>query len=206
MEPRALRIMLIANMAVSISLLGVMTLEAFELVQIFGRQDASHMSGVRILFTVLTAAFILANFFFVYEAFIAQRASHLKSKSGSSEFTVSINAIEESLGRIARCIPDVHDARVSVFKDRQDKRPLTIEVSYVAYEDNKIPEITDRIREVVAHRFEEIAGPEVKPQFDIILSRIVEKEARARPPRGKESKVIDLSKGPIYPVTDDIPS
>jgi hypothetical protein len=206
MEPKAMRIMLVANIVVSISLLTVMTLEAFSVVQIFGNQDPQHASGVRLLFLCLTIAFILANFFFVYETFIAQRASHLKSKTGANDFAVSISAMEESLSRIAKCIPDVHEAKVSVFKDRQDQKPLVIEVSYMAYEDMPILQITDRIREVVAHRFEEIAGSDIKPQFNIILSRIVEKEARPRPTRKNDSKVIDLSKGPIYPVTDDIPS
>jgi hypothetical protein len=117
-----------------------------------------------------------------------------------------MSAIEESLARIAQCIPEVHDARVSVYKDRLDKRPVVIEVSYTAYEGIPIPQITDRIREVVSHRFGEIAGQEIKPQFNIILSRIVEKETRGRVSKGKDSKVVDLSKGPIYPVSEDIPS
>jgi hypothetical protein len=206
MEPKAMRIMLIANMAVSITCLLVLTLEAFEVIQIFDRQNPTVTNGVRILFVALTSAFILANIFFVYETFIAQRASHLSSRTGANDFKVSVNAVEESLSRIARCIPDVHDARVSVYKDRADQKPVLIEVSYSAYEDVPILQVTDRIREVVAHRFEEIAGAELKPQFNIILSRIVEKEARPRSSKPKESKVIDLSKGPIYPVADDIPS
>jgi hypothetical protein len=201
MEARALRKWLIANMLFALGLLVVLVLEAFGVINMF-----SHAAGARWLFSALLAAFLVFNGLYIVERYVLQRATHLKTRAGDQVFQVAIGAVEESLGRIARCIPDVHDARVFVTKDRKDRKPLVIEVSCIVYEETPIPPLTERIRQVVAHRFDEIVGPDLKPEIHINLTRIVEKEARPRPRGSKETKVVDLSKGPVYPVTDDLPS
>jgi hypothetical protein len=206
MERRAIHIMLVANMAVCVALLCLLTLQTFGWVRLFEEAEAPHL---KTLMAGLTLAFVVANGVYLYEMFVAQRSSHFASRSGEAEYLISIGALEESLGRVARKNPEVYEARVTVRKERAAGSPVVVEVRFTAYEDMAVPQLTERLREVLRRRFEEVAGAAVKPQFHLILSRIVEKEDRGkqvRPGGEKGGQVIDLSKGPIYPVADDIPS
>lgn len=209
-ESRGMRIMLLANSMIALALLLVLSLEASGVVRVAAveGETSSTASGVRLLLWSLTLAFVVFNGLYVLERFVVRRATHLKARGEQGEFLVSISAVEESLSRIAKCVPEVHDARVNVYKEKREGKPVYIEVSYMAYEDMAIPEVTARLQQVVAHRFEQIAGPQIKPQFNIVLSRIVERDSGAGgtgrgTERRKAKDVIDLSRGPIYPVSEE---
>jgi hypothetical protein len=205
-ETRGMRIMLLVNAGIAFAGLLLLALEAsgLDLTRLDDATPAT-ASGVKLLLWSLTLAFVVFNGVYILERFVVKRATHLKAKGEQSEFLVAISAVEDSLSRIARCVPEVHDARVSVYKEKREGKPVYIEVSYMAYEDMAIPQVTERLQQVVAHRFEQIAGPEIKPQFSIILSRIVEREANAGRPdrRRSDGGVVDLSRGPVYPVSEE---
>jgi hypothetical protein len=205
-ESRGMRIMLIANIVIGFLWLMILALEASGLLDIVRAEgeNEKHRSAVQLFWWGLVLAFVIWNGLFILERFVVRRATHLKAKGEQGEFLVAISAVEESLSRIARCVPEIHDARVSVYKDKREGKPVHIEVSYMAYEDMAIPEVTERLQQVVAHRFEQIAGPDIKPQFNIVLSRIIERESHMRPTERRKSKdLVDLSKGPIYPVSGE---
>jgi len=210
-ESRGMRIMLLLNSMVAFVALFVLSLEASGLLRVAALEGAtpSHASGVRLLLWALTLSFVVFNGLYLLERFVVRRATHLRARGEQGEFLVSISAVEESLSRIAKCVPEVHDARVSVYKEKREGKPVYIEVSYMAYEDRAIPEVTAKLQQVVAHRFEQIAGAEIKPQFNIVLSRIVERENAASAGGGRSTErrkakdVIDLSRGPIYPVSEE---
>lgn len=202
-----MRIMLLVNAGIAFAGLLLLALEAsgLDLTRLDDAAPAT-ASGVKLLLWSLTLAFVVFNGVYILERFVVKRATHLRARGEQGEFLVAISAVEDSLSRIARCVPEVHDARVSVYKEKREGKPVYIEVSYMAYEDMAIPQVTERLQQVVAHRFEQIAGPEIKPQFSIILSRIVEREVNAGRPdrrRADGGGVIDLSRGPVYPVSEE---
>lgn len=207
MESRTMRFMLLFNIVIGGALAVFLTLEAAGAVNVIKLQDveAANANAVRLLIGAGALAYVVFNGLYLMERFVFKRETHLHARAEEFEYLVSISAIEESLRRIAKCLPEVHDARVLVSKERGPGKPVLIEVSYIAYEDTHVPSLTTRVQQVVAHRFEQIVGGEIRPRFEIVCSRILDKEQKScKEDKRKEPKFIDLSKGPIYPVTDEV--
>lgn len=201
-----MRFMLLFNIVIGGALVVFLTLEATGVINVIKLHNVqpAHADAVRLLIGAGAVAYVVFNGLYLMERFVFKRETHLQARADEFEYLVSISAIEESLGRMARCLPEVHDARVLVSKERGPGKPVLIEVNYAAYEDTHVPSLTARVQQVVAHRFEQIVGGEIKPTFQIVCSRIVDREQKGRKEdKRQEPKIIDLSKGPIYPITGE---
>jgi hypothetical protein len=155
---------------------------------------------LRWLIGIFAATVCIVDLAFLRYRFYANRESHLKARTDDGIVSIAVGAVEESLARTAKSLPEVHDARVRVFKEKGDDRPVNIVVNYAAWEDSNVREVTRKVQQACMMRFEQIAGREIQPNFSIYLSRIDVKTPR-KPSRrfGSEEEPVDLFRGPRYP-------
>lgn len=155
---------------------------------------------LRLLVGTFAAGVCVINVLFLFYRFYSNRDTHLKAKTEDGIVSISVGAIEESLARTAKSLPEVHDARVRVYKEKGDDRPVTIVVNYAAWEDTNVRTVTRKVQQACMMRFEQIAGQEIQPTFSIYLSRIDVKEMPKVPRKAaREEEPIDLFRGPQYP-------
>lgn len=170
----------------------------------YARYD--YEAPTRILMIGLSAAVIIADILFVVGRLYSNRETHLKAKTEDGEVMIAVGAIEDSLARTARSLPEVNDARVRVYKEKGEGKPITIIVNYAAWEDTNVREVTHRVQQACAMRFEQVAGPDANPTFSIFLSRIAVKDDRSKAAAAKrraaEGEATDVFRGPVYP-TDE---
>jgi hypothetical protein len=128
---------------------------------------------------------------------------HVNSPSGS--FSIAISAIENSLRRSVKKLPEIQDAHVRVYKDRKNlTKPIQIYTTFTVWESANVTEVTDKIRSAITMRFNEIIEVKESPVFTIILSNIVEREHRKIDLKKKDKDFIDtkIFHGPEYPIDD----
>ncbi len=154
----------------------------------------------KIAITSVFGIFLLLALYFVRRNY-AKYEDKIRAKGKTGEFYVAVSAIEESLERVSTNLPEVLYARVIVFKDRKGAEPVLVRIYFHALEDTIVPDVTDKIRKSLSFRLDQIIGAESNPNFEINLVRITTKEEKERKVSHKKGQeVIDLSKGPIYPV------
>lgn len=157
----------------------------------------------------LTAACALAvvgvNGIFLTCRFYSNRETAITVKSPNGIFSIAVGAIEESLARTARTLPEVTDARVRVYKEKGDDRPINIVVNFEVWEESNVGEVERKVNQACMTRFEQIAGSGLSPHFSMHLSRINVKPVR-KPGRkaDREEEPIDLFRGPQYPTGGEL--
>jgi len=151
-------------------------------------------------------AFYLVLFNLVYllgRWFTRNYASSVKVSSQTGSFSIAISAIENSLRRAVKRLPEIHDAHVRVYKDKAiENKPIHIYTSFSVWEGTNVTEVTDKIRSVITIRFSEIIEVKEAPLFTIILSNIVEREARKAESKKKDKEAAEskIFYGPEYPI------
>jgi hypothetical protein len=161
---------------------------------------------LRVLIGACALAVVALDAVFLVTRFYSNRDTHVQVKLQDGAVAISVGAIEESLARTARTLPEVNDARIRVYKEKGEGRPVSIVVHLAVWEETNVADVTRKLKQACMTRFEQIAGAEVRPEFSILLSRIDVKPAR-KPARGKggeaEEEPIDLFRGPQYPTTGE---
>lgn len=125
--------------------------------------------------------------------------SKIKAIGKGGTFYVLVSAVEESLERISMMIPEVLHAKVRIFKDRKETKQALIRVNFHALEDTIAPDVADKLRKNLTFRYAQIVGGDNEPQFEITIAKIVTKGMRHTSSK-KSQEVVDLSKGPVYPI------
>jgi hypothetical protein len=155
---------------------------------------------LRLLISISAAGVVVVNTLFLTYRFYSNRESHLKAKTEDGFVSIAVGAIEESLARTAKSLPEVHDARVRVYKEKAETSPVTIVINYAVWEETNVREVTRKVQQACMMRFEQIAGREIQPTFSIYVSRIDVKEIRKASRKGsREEEPVDLFRGPQYP-------
>lgn len=130
--------------------------------------------------------------------------THIRYKTESGEVAIAINAINESLTRTVRSLAEVTDVRVSMLKERDEKKPIGIRAVFSTYEGTIIPDLIERIQQALKMRLGQIVDLPDTVSYDISLLKIEEKDVRKQESRKpispqKESGEISFV-GPQYPV------
>lgn len=137
--------------------------------------------------------------------FTRNYASSVNVNSQSGSFSIAISAIENSLRRSVKKLPEIHDAHIRVYKDKRNlTKPIQIYTTFSVWEGVNVTEVTDKIRSAITMRFNEIIEVKEPPVFTIILSNIVEREHRKVDLKKKDKDFIDskMFYGPEYPIDD----
>lgn len=199
MERRLSTIVLLANIAFSALLFLLCLLE------VTGAMEMFRWRGSWWGFAVAGLAYLGFNALFLRQQFESRLTRTLKLKEGDMMFEVAEAAIEDSLARVVRQLPDVHSARVNL--RTSDGGPVRIDVGTDTYEEVRVPELVTKVRETVQRRFADLAGRERQPEVHVRVLHIEPIEARKtkreeKPGGNGPAPAVDLSKGPVYPITD----
>lgn len=157
----------------------------------------------RILLAIGGFYLILFNLLYLLGRWFTRNyASSVKVTSPSGSFSIAISAIENSLRRAVKKLPEIHDAHIRVYKDRKNEaKPIQIYATFSVWEGVNVTEVTDKIRSAITIRFSEIIEVKEAPTFTIILSNIVERDRKSD--SKKKDKDLNDTKmffGPEYPI------
>ena len=159
----------------------------------------------RILLAIGTFYLILFNLLYLIGRWVTRNyASSVKVSSQAGSFSIAISAIENSLRRAVRKLPEINDAHIRVYKVRKpENKPIQIFTTFSVWEGTNVTEVTDKIRTAITIRFNEIIEVKEPPVFTIVLSNIVEREHRRSSDSKKKDKELmesEMFHGPEYPI------
>ena len=159
----------------------------------------------RILLVLGTIYLILLNITYLIGRWVTRNyASSVKVSSQAGSFSIAISAIENSLRRAVRKLPEINDAHIRVYKVRKpENKPIQIFTTFSVWEGTNVTEVTDKIRTAINIRFNEIIEVKEPPVFTIILSNIVERDHRRSSDGKKKDRELmesEMFHGPEYPI------
>jgi hypothetical protein len=136
--------------------------------------------------------------------FSSKYDTHLRCRTPDGEISITVYALEETLMRLVKTLPEIADISVTVRKEKLfPERPVRIIATATAYEGISLKEITERVRELILRRYLEIIESHVKPQVEFCVYKLIErpqrKEAAAKKTR-KDVPSEQIFRGPVYPV------
>lgn len=156
-------------------------------------------------FAILAAAgFAAADLVVLYRLYLQRPDPFLLTKTEDGLVSIAITAIEESLARAGRTLPDVSDTRVRIRRGSSPDEPLRVIAYFAAWEDTSALDVSQKLQRALQLRFEQICGTERVPRYSIRLSRFDVKPAGEKPVRPKEPQPADLFRGPQYPTGEEI--
>jgi len=134
--------------------------------------------------------------------FSPRHASQLNLGIPGGSFTITISAIEHSLRRAVRKLPDIQDASVRLYKDiKSENKPMRLVVHCSTWEGTNVKEVTEKVKEIINLRFQEIVEVKEPPQFQIIISHIEERETKKSDSKKKTPATErPIFYGPEYPI------
>ncbi|MDI6733054.1 MAG: hypothetical protein QME51_02655 [Planctomycetota bacterium] len=158
----------------------------------------------RILFAIGAFYLVLFNLLYLIGRWVTRNyVSSVKVNSQAGSFSIAISAIENSLRRAVKNLPEIHDAHIRVYKVRKpENKPIQIYNTFSVWEGSNVTEVTDKIRTAISIRFNEIIEVKEPPVFTIILTNIVEKERHKSEPKKKDKEFAEsaMFHGPEYPI------
>lgn len=138
---------------------------------------------------------------------VSRYDTHFRIRSNNLEVTIALSAVEESLRRAVQKLPEIYDVWVRIYKEKnREEKPLRIYAGYSTFEGTNVKEVTDKIREVIRLRFQEIIDIPQEPEFEIALTKFTSKEPRKADTRRSKAGVEADFRGPQYPTDYDYPA
>ncbi len=162
--------------------------------------------SMRTILTLLAGYLVVFNFAYVLGNIFGRRyASIIKVTVPEGDLTIDVSAIEDSLRRAVKKLPEIAEARVHLYKERKGEQPIRICTTFSAWEDANIKELTDKIQSAIKIRFQEILDVKAPPVFTTLLSDIVVDKDSRKSESKKRAKERELAAqrvfyGPEYPV------
>lgn len=139
--------------------------------------------------------------------FSSKYDTHVRCKTPDGEVSITVYALEETLARLVGTLPEIAGITVTVRKEKlQLDKPVLVVASVKAYEGISLKEITERVKEVILHRYQEIIESHVKPTIEICVYKLVERQPRKEPAPKKTRKEVpseEIFRGPVYPMDEE---
>ena len=109
----------------------------------------------RPILTILVVLVVGLNLaYFIGSLFARQYATHLKLNVDKGDFSIALSAIENSLRRSVKKLPEVHDVHIRIYKSKKAlAKPMRIQASLSVWEGTRVKELTEKIQEVIRLRF-----------------------------------------------------
>lgn len=89
------------------------------------------------------------------------------------QVTISLSAIEDFIKRLTRQLPEIKELKPSVVAT---KKGVDIMTRLVLYSDTNIPEVTEKIQNIIKGRIQDILGIEEAISIKVHIAKIAQKE------------------------------
>lgn len=106
-----------------------------------------------------------------------QREKTIAFENPDGQVTISLSAIEDFIKRALKQLPEVKELRPDV---RASKKGITIINKVTLFSDINIPEITEKIQNIVKTRVQDMLGVEEPINIKVHVVKIVHKEETAK--------------------------
>lgn len=94
------------------------------------------------------------------------------------QVTLSLSAVEDFIKRLTKQIPEIKELKPSVIAT---KKGVDITTRIVLFSDTSIPELTERVQNLIKGRIQDILGIEEPVFIKVHIAKIVQKEEPAQP-------------------------
>ena len=112
-----------------------------------------------------------------------QREKTIAFENPDGQVTIALSAIEDFIKRALKQLPEVKELRPNV---RAGKRGIAIINRVTLFSDVNIPEITEKIQNIVKTRVQDMLGVEEPITIKVHVVKIVHKEETAKEPKPEE--------------------
>ena len=112
-----------------------------------------------------------------------QREKTIAFENPDGQVTISLTAIEDFIKRSLKQLPEVKELRPNV---KASKKGITIINRVTLFSDSNIPEITEKIQNIVKTRVQEMLGVEEPINIRVHVVKISHKEEAPKGPKGDD--------------------
>lgn len=102
--------------------------------------------------------------------------------------SVSLNAMEDLIRRVAVRVPEIKEIRPSIVAT---KKGLDVEIRLILRTDVSIPEMTARLQELIRNKIQDVIGLEGKINIRIHVIKIIADETKYKKDKGKAEIEVD---------------
>lgn len=127
------------------------------------------------------AQFILGRF---------QREKTIAFPTASGEVTISLSAVEDLIRRLTGIIPEIKELRPDVVATK--KGGLIVELRVILRSEANIPELTERLQEIIKSKIQEVLGLEEQITIRIHVAKIISIEEKERKRKESEKEEIKI--------------
>lgn len=135
--------------------------------------------GLLILVTLLVIQVIIGRM---------QMERTIAFENPDGQVTISLSAIEDFIKRLTRQIPEIKELKPNVIAT---KKGVDITTRLVLFSDTNIPEITEKIQNLIKGKVQDILGIEEAISVKIHIAKISQKEEQ-KEPRLKEKEPVSF--------------
>jgi uncharacterized alkaline shock family protein YloU len=136
-----------------------------------------------ILISIFLAQQILGRF---------QREKTIAFATASGEVTVSLNAVEDLIKRLAGVIPEIRELRPDVIAK---KGTIMVDLRVILRSEANIPELTARLQDITRLKIQEVLGLEEQIIIKIHIAKIVAQEDKEKKKKEAEKQEAILPYG-----------
>lgn len=164
-------------------------------------------SWMRFIFLTLSIYLVFFNILYLLgPLFNPKYVSHIELGVPGGNFAISVSAIEHSLKRAVKKLPEVHDVTIHLYKaTKSETKPIRIVVHCSTWEGANVKEVTEKVKEIITLRFKEIIEVKEPPIFQIMIANIEERAKKGE--NKKKTQTADrqhMFYGPEYPIDSDL--
>jgi hypothetical protein len=195
----------IGRIIVTLSWIYATAASIFVVVELLGGEDWRVVPrGLQVVAVLLSLAVIALEVswvaLFFREMVTGEGHQYLLSRSSEGTARISLRAIQASLFRRVRELPEVIGARVVV--RRPAEKRLRVEVAYTTTEDRNAILVSEAVRRGLRERFEEIVHPEegFEVEYDVKIDGFVPGAGRAPEHSLEPEEAEEPFIGPRYPI------
>lgn len=134
----------------------------------------------------ITGGMLLIVTFLVIQIIIGrmQRERTIAFDNPDGQVTISLSAIEDFIKRLAKQLPEIKELKPNVIAT---KKGVDITTRLVLYSDTSIPELTERVQNLIKGRIQDILGIEESIFIKVHIAKIVQKE-ESHEPKSREKE------------------
>ncbi|MBL8012417.1 MAG: alkaline shock response membrane anchor protein AmaP [Candidatus Omnitrophica bacterium] len=150
------------------------------------------------LSTILT---VIVGFIMLVSLFLAnliyarrQRERTIAFDNPSGPVSVSLNAIEDLMRRIAVRVPEIKEIRPSI---AATKKGLDVEIRLILKTDVNIPEMTSKLQEMIRSKIQDVVGLDGKIDIRIHIIKIISDDLKSKKDKSKTDIDVDTPAVPF---------
>lgn len=158
-------------------------------------KEISYDQKMSTILTVIDGFIMLVSLFLANLIYARrQRERTIAFDNPSGPVSVSLNAIEDLMRRIAVRIPEIKEIRPSI---AATKKGLDVEIRLILKTDVNIPEMTSKLQEMIRSKIQDVVGLDGKIDIRIHIIKIISDDLKAKRDRSKTDIDVDTPAVPF---------